>query len=41
MHSMKKIVGLATHSGGEGAKGLQTMRIMFQHLGQIFLQEKY
>ncbi|MDC7243492.1 MAG: NAD(P)H-dependent oxidoreductase [Sphaerochaetaceae bacterium] len=29
----EKIVGLATHSGGGGAKGLQAMRIMFQHLG--------
>ena len=29
----EKIVGLATHSGGGGAKGLQAMRIQFQHLG--------
>jgi len=29
----EKVVGLATHSGGGGAKGLQAMRIMFQHLG--------
>ena len=29
----EKIVALATHSGGGGAKGLQAMRIMFQHLG--------
>ena len=28
-----KIVALATHSGGGGQKGLQAMRIMFQHLG--------
>lgn len=28
----EKIVGLATHSGGGGAKGLQAMRIQFQHL---------
>jgi chromate reductase, NAD(P)H dehydrogenase (quinone) len=32
-----KIVGLATHSGGGGAKGLQAMRIMFQHLGANIL----
>jgi len=29
----EKVVALATHSGGGGAKGLQAMRIMFQHLG--------
>ena len=29
----EKVVGLATHSGGGGEKGLQAMRIMFQHLG--------
>ena len=29
----EKVVGLATHSGGGGAKGLQAMRILFQHLG--------
>lgn len=29
----EKVVGLATHSGGGGAKGLQAMRMMFQHLG--------
>lgn len=29
----EKIVALATHSGGGGAKGLQAMRMMFQHLG--------
>ena len=29
----EKIVGLATHSGGGGTKGLQAMRMMFQHLG--------
>jgi len=29
----EKVVGLATHSGGGGSKGLQAMRIMFQHLG--------
>ena len=33
----EKIVGLATHSGGGGAKGLQAMRIMFQHLGANIL----
>jgi len=32
-----KIVGLATHSGGGGAKGLQAMRIMYQHLGANIL----
>ena len=32
-----KIVGLATHSGGGGAKGLQAMRIQFQHLGANIL----
>jgi chromate reductase, NAD(P)H dehydrogenase (quinone) len=29
----EKTVGLATHSGGGGTKGLQVMRMMFQHLG--------
>jgi NAD(P)H-dependent FMN reductase len=29
----EKIVAVATHSGGGGAKGLQAMRMMFQHLG--------
>jgi chromate reductase, NAD(P)H dehydrogenase (quinone) len=29
----EKTVGLATHSGGSGTKGLQAMRMMFQHLG--------
>ena len=29
----EKVVALATHSGGGGTKVLQTMRIMFQHLG--------
>lgn len=29
----EKVVGVATHSGGGGAKGLQAMRMMFQHLG--------
>ena len=29
----EKVVGLATHSGGGGEKGLQAMRMMFQHLG--------
>lgn len=33
----EKIVALATHSGGGGAKGLQAMRIMFQHLGSNIL----
>ena len=33
----EKIVGLATHSGGGGAKGLQAMRIQFQHLGANIL----
>ena len=33
----EKIVGLATHSGGGGAKGLQAMRIMFQHLGSTII----
>jgi len=32
-----KIIGLATHSGGGGAKGLQAMRIMYQHLGANIL----
>ncbi len=29
----EKVVAVATHSGGGGAKGLQAMRMMFQHLG--------
>jgi len=29
----EKTVGLATHSGGGGTKGLKVMRMMFQHLG--------
>ena len=33
----EKIIGLATHSGGGGAKGLQAMRIQFQHLGANIL----
>lgn len=33
----EKLVGLATHSGGGGAKGLQAMRIQFQHLGANIL----
>jgi NAD(P)H-dependent FMN reductase len=33
----EKIVGLATHSGGGGAKGIQAMRIQFQHLGANIL----
>jgi NAD(P)H-dependent FMN reductase len=33
----EKIVGLATHSGGGGEKGIQAMRIMFQHLGANIL----
>ena len=32
-----KIIGLATHSGGGGEKGVQAMRIMFQHLGANIL----
>ena len=32
-----KIVALATHSGKENQKGLQAMRIMFQHLGANIL----
>ena len=32
-----KVVGLATHSGGGGTKGLQAMRIQFQHLGANIL----
>ena len=32
-----KVVALATHSGGGGQKGLQAMRIMFQHLGANIL----
>lgn len=33
----EKVVGLATHSGGGGQKGLQAMRIQFQHLGANIL----
>ena len=33
----QKIVALATHSGGGGAKVLQAMRIQFQHLGANIL----
>ncbi|MCJ8325664.1 MAG: NAD(P)H-dependent oxidoreductase [Campylobacterales bacterium] len=33
----EKVVALATHSGGGGQKGLQAMRIMFQHLGANIL----
>ncbi len=33
----EKSLGLATHSGGGGAKGLQAMRIQFQHLGANIL----
>ena len=33
----EKVVALATHSGGGGAKGLQAMRIQFQHLGANIL----
>ncbi|NQY22348.1 MAG: NAD(P)H-dependent oxidoreductase [Campylobacteraceae bacterium] len=33
----EKILALATHSGGGGQKGLQAMRIMFQHLGANIL----
>lgn len=33
----EKIIGLATHSGGGGAKGLQAMRMQFQHLGANIL----
>ena len=33
----EKIIGLATHSGGGGEKGLQAMRIMYQHLGANIL----
>lgn len=32
-----KVLALATHSGGGGQKGLQAMRIMFQHLGANIL----
>lgn len=32
-----KVIALATHSGGGGQKGLQAMRIMFQHLGANIL----
>lgn len=32
-----KVVGLATHSGGGGEKGLQAMRLMYQHLGANIL----
>ena len=30
-------MALATHSGGGGAKGVQAMRIQFQHLGANIL----
>ncbi len=33
----EKFVALATHSGGGGAKVLNTMRVMFQHLGANIL----
>ena len=33
----EKVIGLATHSGGGGAKGLQAMRMQFQHLGANIL----
>jgi NAD(P)H-dependent FMN reductase len=33
----EKILGLATHSGAGGQKGLQAMRIQFQHLGANIL----
>ena len=33
----EKFVGIATHSGGGGAKVLQAMRIQFQHLGANIL----
>lgn len=35
-----KIVLLATHSGGGGEKGIQAMRIMFQHLGANVLSRE-
>lgn len=33
----EKVLALATHSGGGGSRGLQAMRIMFQHLGANIL----
>jgi NAD(P)H-dependent FMN reductase len=36
----EKIVALATHSGGGGAKGLQAMRIQFQHMGANVLSRE-
>lgn len=36
----EKIVALATHSGNGGQKGLQAMRIMFQHLGANILAKE-
>lgn len=33
----EKIVGLATHSGSGGARGLQAVRMHFQHLGANIL----
>ena len=35
-----KIVLLSTHSGGGGEKGIQAMRIMFQHLGANVLSRE-
>lgn len=35
-----KFIALATHSGGGGEKGLQAMRIMFQHLGANVLSRE-
>ena len=36
----EKVVALATHSGGQGEKCLQSMRIMFQHLGSNVLSRE-
>ncbi len=36
----EKFVALATHSGGGGQKGLNAMRIMFQHLGANVLSRE-
>lgn len=36
----EKIVALATHSGGGGEKGLQAMRIQFQHMGANVLSRE-
>jgi NAD(P)H-dependent FMN reductase len=36
----EKIVALATHSAGGGAKGLQAMRSMFSHLGANVLSRE-